>query len=92
MRIYLLILSMCFIFFKTHAQNTSENILGTWYMYNGSHKISEKFTLKTSFHVRYYEFITAYQQEIYRLGVNYNFNKKNKQTITTKTRLYAYSI
>lgn len=76
---------MClsFLFIKTQAQNSPENKLGAWYMYNGSHKVSEKLTLKTSFHVRYYEFITEYQQEIYRLGVNYAFNKKINLTLGT---------
>ena len=60
--------------YQLQAQTSSENKLGTWYMYNGSHKLSEKYTLKTSFHVRYFEFITEYQQEIYRLGLNYKFN------------------
>lgn len=81
MRFCLLILSMCFLFCKTHAQNTAEDQLGTWYMYNGSHKVSEKLTLTTSFHVRYYEFITEYQQEIYRVGINYAFNKKINLTL-----------
>ena len=81
MRFYLLILSMCFLFRKTYAQNNTKDQLGTWYMYNGSHKVSKKLTLKTSFHVRYYEFITEYQQEIYRVGVNYAFNKKINLTL-----------
>ena len=45
-------------------------------MYNGSHKLSKNVKLTTSAHFRYYEFITEYQQEIYRLGLNYSFNKK----------------
>ena len=79
----LLLLSLSLIAYKAQAQISSEDKLGTWYMYNGSHKLSEKFTLKTSFHVRYYEFITEYQQEIYRLGVNYAFNKKINLTLGT---------
>lgn len=79
----LLILSLILLSIKIQAQNLAEDQLGTWYMYNGSHKLSEKFTLKTSFHVRYYEFITEYQQEIYRLGVNYAFNKKINLTLGT---------
>ena len=44
-------------------------------MYNGSHKLSKNVKLTTSAHFRYYEFITEYQQEIYRVGLNYSFNK-----------------
>ncbi|WP_439132781.1 DUF2490 domain-containing protein [Polaribacter sp.] len=76
MKYTFLILSLILLSHKIQAQNFAENQLGTWYMYNGSHKLSEKFTLKTSFHVRYYEFITEYQQEIYRLGLNYKINTK----------------
>ena len=72
----ILFLSLFLVFNKIQAQISSKNKLGTWYMYNGSHKLSEKYTLKTSFHVRYFEFITEYQQEIYRLGLNYKINKK----------------
>ncbi|WP_397446865.1 DUF2490 domain-containing protein [Polaribacter sp. R77954] len=74
MKQIIVFLSLIFIFFKSQAQTSSENKLGTWYMYNGSHKLSEKYSLKTSFHVRYFEFITEYQQEIYRLGLNYKIN------------------
>ncbi|WP_211295576.1 DUF2490 domain-containing protein [Polaribacter porphyrae] len=58
------------------AQDSAENKLGTWYMYNGSHKLSQKLDLKTSFHVRYFEFITEYQQEIYRVGLTFSPSKK----------------
>jgi hypothetical protein len=62
--------------FKIQAQSSAEKELGTWYMYNGSHKISDKIKLKTSAHFRYYELASEYQQEIYRVGLNYDFNKK----------------
>ena len=65
-----------FCFLVMQSQNSHENKLGTWYMYNGSHKLSKNVKLTTSAHFRYYEFITEYQQEIYRVGLNYSFNKK----------------
>ena len=74
-------MSLTLIIFKSQAQKNAEDKLGTWYMYNGSHKLSEKYTLKTSFHVRYFEFITEYQQEIYRLGLNYKFNNTINLTV-----------
>ena len=58
------------------AQSSQENKLGTWYMYNGAHKLSENVKLTTSAHFRYYELASEYQQEIYRVGLNYNFDKK----------------
>ena len=71
------ILFLCLIFvLKNQAQISSEKKLGTWYMYNGTHQLSEKFALKTSFHIRYFEFISEYQQEIYRTGLTYSPSEK----------------
>ncbi|QVY65547.1 DUF2490 domain-containing protein [Polaribacter sp. Q13] len=69
---------LCLLFccFKLQAQSTAEDKLGTWYMYNGTHKLSKNVKLKTSAHFRYYELATEYQQEIYRVGINYTFNPK----------------
>lgn len=61
---------------RNQAQFSSENKLGTWNMYNGSHKLSEKLALKTSFHVRYFQLITEYQQEIYRTGLTYSLSDR----------------
>ena len=72
---------MSLFFFKTQAQNSAENKLGTWYMYNGSHKLSDKYALKTMAHFRYFELATEFEQEIYRLGLNYTFNPKTNLTI-----------
>lgn len=59
------------------AQNPKDK-LGSWYMYNGNNQISESFSIKTSAHVRYFELIKFYQQEVYRAGLTYkvsnNFN------------------
>ena len=71
----IIVLCLFFLVKNFQAQN-SENELGTWYMYNGSHKVSKKYTLKTSAHIRFFELASEYQQEIYRLGINYRFNKK----------------
>jgi len=80
---YKFILFLCLSFFilNAQAQENAENKIGSWYMFNGSHKLSKKYTLKTSFHVRYYELIGEFQQEIYRLGLNYKVNNKFNFTI-----------
>ncbi|WP_223269179.1 MULTISPECIES: DUF2490 domain-containing protein [unclassified Polaribacter] len=67
--------------YQTQAQKSAENQLGTWYMYNGSHKLSEKYALKTMAHFRYFELVSEFQQEIYRLGINYRFTKKIDLTL-----------
>tara|TARA_R110001592_G_scaffold60308_4_gene183281 strand:- start:3827 stop:4501 length:675 start_codon:yes stop_codon:yes gene_type:complete len=78
-----LLLCFCLFYLNIQAQNSAENKLGTWYMYNGSHKLSDKFALKTMAHFRYYEITSEFQQEIYRLGINYTFNPKTTLTIGT---------
>jgi hypothetical protein len=50
-------------------------------MYNGSHKLIEKYSPQTMAHFRYYEIASNFQQEIYRLGVNYKFNPKINLTL-----------
>jgi long-subunit fatty acid transport protein len=76
-----LILSLSFICIKTQGQKKPENQLGTWYMYNGSHKLSERYSLKTMAHFRYFELASEFQQEIYRLGINYTFTPKTNVTL-----------
>jgi long-subunit fatty acid transport protein len=72
---------LSFIIYQAQAQKPAENQLGTWYMYNGSHKLSEKYALKTMAHFRYFELASEFQQEIYRLGINYTFTKKINLTL-----------
>lgn len=80
-KIILLIICLSFVINKTQAQNSADKKLGTWYMYNGSHKVSDKFALKTMAHFRYYEVASEFQQEIYRLGVNYKLNSTINLTL-----------
>lgn len=75
MKKIVLILSLMLTIQQYQAQTFAENKLGTWYMFNGSHQLSKKFALKTAIHFRYFELIEEYQQEIYRLGLNYKINK-----------------
>lgn len=64
----------------TFSQNNSDK-LGNWFMYNGSHKLSDKWAIKTMAHFRYYEIASNFQQEIYRLGVNHSFHKNLNFTL-----------
>ena len=56
-------------------------------MYNGKHKVSEKWALETMAHFRYYELYSNYQQEIYRLAANYSVSKNLNISIG-----YAYAV
>ena len=50
-------------------------------MYNGTHKLSENFSLKTMAHFRFFEVGDDLQQFITRLGVNYKINKNLSVTV-----------
>ena len=76
MKKLLLLLCFCLFSLNNSAQNSAKDKLGSWYMYNGSHKLSEKFALKTMAHYRYFELASEFQQSIYRLGINYKLNSK----------------
>lgn len=80
MRKYILLLSI-FSILKTSAQSNPENEFGAWYMYNGTHQISNKFGIKTMAHFRFFEIGDDMQQFISRLGVNYKINKNINVTL-----------
>ena len=66
------ILKIFFLFVTTTiCAQTAEDKVGSWYMYNGNNQISESFSLKTSAHIRFFELIKFYQQEVYRVGLTY---------------------
>jgi len=82
-----IILCFCFCMHKTEAQNNSENKLGSWYMVDATHLVSKNLKLITNLHFRYFELASNYQQEIYRVGLNYSFHKNLKFTVG-----FVYSI
>jgi hypothetical protein len=60
------------------GQNTrinDQNTIG-WYNYFGTFKLDKKFSLHTEYQLRRSNFITDSQQELLRLGVNYQLNAK----------------
>lgn len=77
----LLLIVICFVCCNSLFSQTASSETGNWYMYNGFHKVSEKWGFETMAHFRYYEFSNNFQQEIYRLGVNYKFTKKLNVTL-----------
>ncbi len=80
------VILLLFLFaINSYAQKNPEKELGAWYMYNGSHKVSDKFSIKTMAHFRFFEIGDDMQQFIGRLGANYQFNKTISATIG-----YAY--
>lgn len=57
-----------------NAQNTGEEELGSWFMYFGTNKISDKLSLHTEAQFRYYENAANFNQLLLRTGLNYHIN------------------
>lgn len=81
LKMSLFLLIICLAFSNSLFSQTASSEIGNWFMYNGFHKISQKWGFETMAHFRYYEFSKNFQQEIYRLGANYTFAKNLNATI-----------
>jgi len=55
-------------------QSTGENELGSWFMYFGTNKIADKWSIHTEAQFRYYETASNFNQMLLRTGVNYHIN------------------
>jgi len=56
------------------AQDTGENKLGSWHMYFGTNKISDRFSIHSEVQLRYYEQAKNFNQLLLRTGLNYHIN------------------
>lgn len=56
------------------AQNTGEDKLGSWHMYFGTNRISDKFSIHSEVQLRYYEQAKNFNQLLLRTGLNYHIN------------------
>ncbi|MGW9686688.1 DUF2490 domain-containing protein [Flagellimonas sp. 2504JD1-5] len=57
-----------------NAQQAGEDELGAWYMYFGTNKISERFSIHTEAQFRFYETTSNFNQLLLRTGLNYHIN------------------
>lgn len=57
---------------QLNAQNSGENEFGAWYMYFGTNKIAERFSLHTEAQFRFYETTSTFNQLLLRTGLNYH--------------------
>ena len=75
---FYIIVLLSFISSSINAQNTRLNNSNTigWYNYFGTLKVSQKFGIHTEYQFRRTEIITAWQQSLLRVGVNYQLNPK----------------
>lgn len=72
---FLVIITM----YNANAQNNlsidnGEEDLGSWFMYFGTNKIAEKWSIHTEAQFRYYEIASNFNQLLLRTGVNYHIN------------------
>ena len=69
-----LIVLLFFVSLSIHAQRPGEEDTGIWYMYFGTNKIAERFSLHTEAQFRYYETSGNFNQLLLRTGLNYHIN------------------
>lgn len=56
------------------AQQIGDDKLGTWHMYFGTNRVSEKLSIHTEGQLRYYEQAENFNQLLLRTGLNYHIN------------------
>ncbi len=74
---------ICIVLCHSHlmAQETGEEKLGSWFMYFGTHRISEPLSIHTEVQYRTYEFGSNFNQLLLRTGLNYHFQENAMATI-----------
>lgn len=65
----------------SNAQEPGEDEWGAWYMYFGTNKVSEKFSIHTEAQFRYYETTSNFNQLLLRTGLNYHIDPNAIATI-----------
>nr|WP_299485847.1 DUF2490 domain-containing protein [uncultured Allomuricauda sp.] len=57
-----------------NAQQPGEDEFGAWYMYFGTNKVAERFSIHTEAQFRFYETTSNFNQLLLRTGLNYHIN------------------
>ncbi|MEL6812028.1 MAG: DUF2490 domain-containing protein [Bacteroidota bacterium] len=63
------------------SQETGEDDWGSWFMYFGTNRISDKLSIHTEAQYRTYEFGSNFNQLLLRTGLNYHISDKAMATI-----------
>lgn len=73
----LLLLILILLAFKnTHAQETGEDELGSWFMVFTTNRVSDNFSIHAEAQYRTFEFGANFNQLLLRTGLNYHINEK----------------
>lgn len=78
-RIIFYMIFTTFISNNVKGQNIEEN-LGSWWMYFGTHRFSEKYSLHYETQLRNYEIVSNFYQLLPRVGLNYHIDKNTSIT------------
>jgi len=65
---------LIFASLTTYAQQIGDDEFGSWFMYFGMNKVSEKLSIHTEAQFRYYEQAKNFNQLLLRTGLNYHIN------------------
>lgn len=65
-----------FFIFPAKGQHNGEDHLGAWYMYFGTHQVSDRWSLSSEAQIRYYEVADRFNQLLLRTGANYKISDK----------------
>nr|WP_313810082.1 DUF2490 domain-containing protein [Allomuricauda sp.] len=57
-----------------NAQQPGEDEMGAWYMYFGTNKVAERYSIHTEAQFRFYETASNFNQMLLRTGLNYHIN------------------
>ena len=85
MRKLLLFLGGLICVVQSYSQETGEDKLGAWYMYFGTNKVAEKWSIHTEAQFRFYEVASSFNQLLLRTGINRHLEKGAMVTLG-----YAY--
>ena len=80
MKNIIFLITLCFVTICT-AQENGEDKWGSWYMYFGTNKISDKLSIHTEAQFRYYETTSNFNQMLLRTGLNYHIEPNAIATI-----------
>ena len=69
------------VILSVNAQQPGEDETGSWFMYFGTNKIAERFSIHTEAQFRYYETASNFNQLLLRTGLNYHINNDAIATI-----------
>ena len=71
---YLLTTIVLIISISNSYSQSPEDKLGSWYMLDGTHKVADKWSVKTGFQLRSFEVLDNLNLLFYYAGANYHLN------------------